>query len=168
MRGRRSCREQHLLLRLQQLHGLSESPLPDLCGLRGCNAVGLGSGAGPATAVKPRIRREEFPGLASYFPIDGTASNGGPVQSSDWAISELWRRGFKTFIDIAPGRDAQTVAAAARGVGMKYMAIPMRAPLPAISSTPRKSNQRSTRSAIGQISRFSSIQPMVVRLRCSG
>jgi protein tyrosine phosphatase (PTP) superfamily phosphohydrolase (DUF442 family) len=105
--------------------GLSESPLPDLCGLRGCNAVGLGSGAVPATAVKPRIRREDFPGLANYFPIDGTASSGGPVQSSDWAISELSRRGFKTFVDIAPGRDAQTVAAAARGVGMKYMAMPI-------------------------------------------
>jgi len=103
--------------------GLSESPLPDLCGLRGCNAVGLGSGAVPATAVKPRIRREDFPGLANYFPIDGTASNGGPVQSSDWAISELWRRGFKTFIDVAPGRDREAIVAAARAVGMKYMAI---------------------------------------------
>jgi hypothetical protein len=103
--------------------GLSESPLPDLCGLRGCNAVGLGSGAVPATAVRPRIRREDFPGLANYFPIDGTASNGGPVQSSDWAISELWRRGFKTFIDVAPGRDREAIVAAARAVGMKYMAI---------------------------------------------
>ena len=40
--------------------GLSESPLPDLCGLRGCNAVGLGSGAAPATAVKPRTRRSHL------------------------------------------------------------------------------------------------------------
>jgi protein tyrosine phosphatase (PTP) superfamily phosphohydrolase (DUF442 family) len=103
--------------------GLGESPMPDLCGLRGCNAVGLGSGAAPATAVKPRIRREDFPGLANYFPIDGTASSGGPVQSSDWALSELWRRGFKTFIDVAPGRDAESVATAARGIGMKYMAM---------------------------------------------
>jgi protein tyrosine phosphatase (PTP) superfamily phosphohydrolase (DUF442 family) len=105
--------------------GLGESPMPDLCGLRGCNAVGLGSGAAPATAVKPRIRREDFPGLANYFPIDGTASNGGPIQSSDWAISELWRRGFKTFVDVTPGRDAEAVAAAARGIGMKYMATPI-------------------------------------------
>ena len=72
--------------------GLGESPLPDLCGLRGCNAVGLGSGAGVAAAARPRIRREDFPGLANYFPIDGTASNGGPIQSNDWAMSELWRR----------------------------------------------------------------------------
>jgi protein tyrosine phosphatase (PTP) superfamily phosphohydrolase (DUF442 family) len=105
--------------------GLGESPLPDLCGLRGCNAVGLGSGAGPATVAKPRIRREDFPGLANYFPIDGTASNGGPIQSRDWVISELSRRGFKSVIDVAPGRDAAAVAAAARGVGMKYMAMPI-------------------------------------------
>jgi protein tyrosine phosphatase (PTP) superfamily phosphohydrolase (DUF442 family) len=99
--------------------------MPDLCGLRGCNAVGLGSGAAPATVVKPRSRREDFPGLANYFPIDGTASNGGPIQSSDWAISELWRRGFKTFVDVTPGRDAAAVAAAARGIGMKYLAMPI-------------------------------------------
>jgi protein tyrosine phosphatase (PTP) superfamily phosphohydrolase (DUF442 family) len=105
--------------------GLGESPMPDLCGLRGCNAVGLGSGAAPATAAKPRIRREDFPGLANYFPIDGTASNGGAIQSSDWAISELWRRGFKALIDVAPGRDAQGIATAAGGVGMKYVAMPI-------------------------------------------
>ena len=105
--------------------GLGESPMPDLCGLRGCNAVGLGSGAAPATAVKPRIRREDFPGLATYFPIDGTASSGGPIQSRDWVVSELSRRGFKTFIDIAPARDGEAVAVAARGVGMKYMAMPV-------------------------------------------
>src|SRR6185503_15543011 len=34
--------------------GLGESPPPDLCGLRGCNAVGLG--AGTAATAKPRIR----------------------------------------------------------------------------------------------------------------
>lgn len=105
--------------------GLGESPMPDLCGLRGCNAVGLGSGAASATASKPRIRREDFPGLANYFPIDGTASNGGPIQSSEWAMSELWRRGFKTVVDIAPGRDADANAAAARGVGMKYIVMPI-------------------------------------------
>jgi protein tyrosine phosphatase (PTP) superfamily phosphohydrolase (DUF442 family) len=105
--------------------GLGESPMPDLCGLRGCNAVGLGSGAAPATAVKPRIRREDFPGLANYFPIDGTASSGGPVQSREWVVSELSRRGFKTFIDIAPVGDGDAVAAAARGVGMKYLAMPI-------------------------------------------
>jgi protein tyrosine phosphatase (PTP) superfamily phosphohydrolase (DUF442 family) len=105
--------------------GLGESPMPDLCGLRGCNAVGLGSGAPTATAVTPRIRREDFPGLANYFPIDGTASSGGPIQSRDWVVSELWRRGFKTFIDVAPGRDGEAVAAAARGVGMKYLAMPI-------------------------------------------
>jgi protein tyrosine phosphatase (PTP) superfamily phosphohydrolase (DUF442 family) len=105
--------------------GLGESPLPDLCGLRGCNAVGPGSGAAPATVVKPRIRREDFPGLANYFPIDGTASNGGAIQSSDWAISELRRRGFKALIDVAPGRDAHGIATAASGVGMKYVAMPI-------------------------------------------
>jgi hypothetical protein len=99
--------------------GLGESPLPDLCGLRGCNAV---AAAGTATAaVKPRTRREDFPGLASYFPIDATASNGGAVQSADWVVSELWRRGFKTFLDVTPAGDADAVARAARGVGMKYL-----------------------------------------------
>jgi protein tyrosine phosphatase (PTP) superfamily phosphohydrolase (DUF442 family) len=58
-----------------------------------------------------------------FSPSIATASNGGPVQSSDWAISELWRRGFKTFIDVTPGRAGASVAAAARGVGMKYMAM---------------------------------------------
>jgi protein tyrosine phosphatase (PTP) superfamily phosphohydrolase (DUF442 family) len=105
--------------------GLGESPMPDLCGLRGCNAVGLGSGAAPATAAKPRTRREDFPGLANYFPIDGTASHGGPIQSRDWMISELSRRGFKTVIDVAPGRDADALAAAARALGMKYVAMPV-------------------------------------------
>jgi len=104
--------------------GLSESPLPDLCGLRGCNAVGLGSGAALATAAKPRIRREDFPGLANYFPIDGTGSTGGPIDSRDWVISELSRRGFKTVIDVAPRVSTDAIAAAA-AVGMKYMAIPV-------------------------------------------
>jgi protein tyrosine phosphatase (PTP) superfamily phosphohydrolase (DUF442 family) len=107
--------------------GLGESPEPDLCGLRGCNAVGLGSGAGPATAARPRIRREDFPGLANYFPIDGTASNGGPIQSNDWAMSELWRRGFRTVIDVAGGAGADATAAAAKVVGMKYLVMPIAA-----------------------------------------
>jgi len=102
--------------------GLGESPLPDLCGLRGCNAA---TGGSAAAAAKPRTHREDFPGLGSYFPIDGTASNGGPVQSPDWVASELWRRGFKTFVDVAPVRDADTVARAARAVGMKYMSVPI-------------------------------------------
>ena len=103
--------------------GLGESLMPDLCGLRGCNAVGLGSGAAPATAAKPRIRREDFPGLRNYFPIDGTASNGGPIESADWVTSELWRRGFKTMIDVDSGRDAAEVAAIARKVGLKYIPV---------------------------------------------
>ena len=103
--------------------GLGESPLPDLCGLRGCNAAAAGTAV--AAAPKPKSRREDFPGLASYFPIDGTASNGGPIQSRDWVVSELWRRGFRTFIDVAPGRDADAIAAAAREVGMKYLAMPI-------------------------------------------
>jgi protein tyrosine phosphatase (PTP) superfamily phosphohydrolase (DUF442 family) len=37
----------------------------------------------------------------------------------------LWRRGFKTFIDVAPGPDGGAVAAAARGIGMRYMATPI-------------------------------------------
>ena len=105
--------------------GLGESPLPDLCGLRGCNAVGLGSGTGAATAARPRIRREDFPGLANYFPIDGTASNGGPIQSNDWAMSELWRRGFKSVIDVGGGADAAAAAAAAKVAGLKYFAMPI-------------------------------------------
>jgi protein tyrosine phosphatase (PTP) superfamily phosphohydrolase (DUF442 family) len=103
--------------------GLGESPMPDLCGLRGCNAAAAGGARAAVSA--PKTRREDFPGLASYFPIDGTASNGGSVQSGDWVASELWRRGFKTFIDVAPGRDGDAVAAAARGVGMKYLAMPI-------------------------------------------
>ena len=105
--------------------GLGESPLPDLCGLRGCNAVGLGTGT--AATAKPRVRREDFPGLGNYFPIDGTASNGGPIQSNDWVMSELWRRGFKTVVDMDGGRGADAAAAAAKVVGMKYIAMPMAA-----------------------------------------
>jgi protein tyrosine phosphatase (PTP) superfamily phosphohydrolase (DUF442 family) len=78
--------------------------------------------------VKPRTRREDFPGLANYFPIDGTASNGGPIQSPEWVVSELWRRGFKTLIDVVPGRDAGAVAAAAKTVGMKYLTMPIAGP----------------------------------------
>ena len=100
--------------------GLGESPPPDLCGLRGCNATAGGSAA---VAAKPRTHREDFPGLASYFPIDGTASNGGPVQSAEWVVSELWRRGFKTFVDVTAGRDADAIARAAGGVGMKYLPL---------------------------------------------
>jgi protein tyrosine phosphatase (PTP) superfamily phosphohydrolase (DUF442 family) len=105
--------------------GLGESPPPDLCGLRGCNAVGLG--AGTAATAMPRIRREDFPGLGNYFPIDGTASNGGPIQSNDWAMSELWRRGFRTVIDVAGGAGADATAAAAKVVGMKYLVMPIAA-----------------------------------------
>jgi protein tyrosine phosphatase (PTP) superfamily phosphohydrolase (DUF442 family) len=105
--------------------GLGESPPPDLCGLRGCNAVGLG--AGTAATAMPRIRREDFPGLGNYFPIDGTASNGGPIQSNDWAMSELWRRGFRTVIDVAGGAGADATAAAAKVVGMKYLVVPIAA-----------------------------------------
>jgi len=105
--------------------GLGESPLPDLCGLRGCNAVGLG--AGTAATAMPRVRREDFPGLGNYFPIDGTASNGGPIQSNDWAMSELWRRGFRTVIDVAGGAGADATAAAAKVVGMKYLVMPIAA-----------------------------------------
>lgn len=100
--------------------GLGESPMPDLCGLRGCSAVGTAaSGAAPI----PKSRREDFPGLATYFPIDGTASNGGPIQSGEWVASELWRRGFKTVIDIDPSPDAAAVAVAARNVGLKYIPV---------------------------------------------
>src|SRR5882672_5299984 len=105
--------------------GLGESPLPDLCGLRGCNAVGLG--AGTAATAMPRVRREDFPGLGNYFPIDGTASNGGPIQSNDWAMSELWRRGFRTVIDVAGGAGADATAAAAKVVGMKFLVMPIAA-----------------------------------------
>ena len=105
--------------------GLAESPMPDLCGLRGCNAVGLGSGAAAASVVRPRTRREDFPGLANYFPIDGTASNGGAVQSAEWVASELWRRGFKTVIDVDPGRDANVFAAAATSTGLRYVPMPL-------------------------------------------
>ena len=104
--------------------GLGESPLPDLCGLRGCDAVGLSSGAGTAAAAKPRIRREDFPGLTNYFPIDGTASSGGPIVSNDWVMSELWRRGFRTVVDTA-GTGGDAAAAAAKTVGMKYVALPI-------------------------------------------
>ena len=103
--------------------GLGESPLPDLCGLRGCNAVGLG-GAGVATqAPKVRTRREDFPGLANYFPIDGSASNGSQFQSRDLAITELAKRGFKAVIDVAGGPDAEAEGAAVRAVGMKYFLL---------------------------------------------
>ncbi len=97
--------------------GLGESPLPDLCGLRGCNAVNA------SAAAKPKIRREDFPGLANYFPVDGTASNGGAIQSADWVASELWRRGFKTMIDVDSGGDAAVVAAAATKGGLKYVPV---------------------------------------------
>ncbi len=106
--------------------GLGESPLPDLCGLRGCGAVGLGSAAGGAvTAPKPRTRREDFNGLVDYFPIDGTASNGGQFQSRDLAISELWRRGFKAVIDVGGGLDVEAEGAAVRAAGMNYVAMPI-------------------------------------------
>ena len=103
--------------------GLGESPLPDLCGLRGCDAVGVSSGAA-AAAAKPRIRREDFPGLTNYFPIDRTASTGGPITSNDWAMSELWRRGFKTVIDTT-GTGGDAAPAAAKTVGITYVALPI-------------------------------------------
>jgi protein tyrosine phosphatase (PTP) superfamily phosphohydrolase (DUF442 family) len=104
--------------------GLGESPLPDLCGLRGCSAAGIGGGAGVATqAPRIRIRREDFPGLANYFPIDGTASNGGQFQSRELAITELVKRGFKGVIDVAGGPGAEAEGAAVRAAGMKYFLL---------------------------------------------
>jgi protein tyrosine phosphatase (PTP) superfamily phosphohydrolase (DUF442 family) len=103
--------------------GLGESPLPDLCGLRGCNAVGLGGGGVAIQAPKVRTRREDFPGLANYFPIDGTASNGSQFQSRALAITELSKRGFKAVIDVAGGPDAEAEGAAVRATGMKYFLL---------------------------------------------
>ena len=53
--------------------------------------------------------------------LAGAASNGGSIESADWVASELWRRGFKSMIDVDPGREG-AVAAAARKVGLKYIA----------------------------------------------
>src|SRR6476620_1626651 len=47
--------------------GLGESPLPDLCGLRGCSAVGIGGAGAGAQVPRIRTRREDFPGLKDYF-----------------------------------------------------------------------------------------------------
>jgi len=103
--------------------GLGESPLPDLCGLRGCSAVGLGGGVAGAPASRVRTRREDFPGLDNYFPIDGTASNGGQFQSRALAIVELAKRGFKSVIDVAGGPDADAEGAAVRAAGLKYFLL---------------------------------------------
>ena len=103
--------------------GLGESPLPDLCGLRGCGAVGLGGAGGGASAPKVRTKREDFPGLTNYFSIDGTASNGGQFQSRELAIPELAKRGFKAVIDVAGGPDAEAEGAAVRALGMKYFVL---------------------------------------------
>ena len=46
-----------------------ESPLPDLCGLRGCSAVGIGGAGAGAQVPRIRTRREDFPasqGLLSH------------------------------------------------------------------------------------------------------
>jgi protein tyrosine phosphatase (PTP) superfamily phosphohydrolase (DUF442 family) len=102
--------------------GLGESPLPDLCGLRGCSAVGLGGGAG-AQVPRIRTRREDFPGLENYFPIDGTASNGGQLQSRGLVVTELAKRGFKSVIDVAGGPDAEAEGAAVRAAGLKYFLL---------------------------------------------
>ena len=102
--------------------GIGESPLPDLCGLRGCNAT-----TNASAAATPKIRREDVPGLTNYFPIEGGASSGGPIQSADWVASELWRRGFKSIIDIDPPRDAASIAAAARTAGLKYVPLQLNA-----------------------------------------
>ena len=74
--------QQHLLVGLQQLHGTrrvaaSRSLRPARLQRGGSRRCGRCT----RTAVKPRTRREDFPGLANYFPIDGTASNGGQFQS---------------------------------------------------------------------------------------
>jgi protein tyrosine phosphatase (PTP) superfamily phosphohydrolase (DUF442 family) len=103
--------------------GLGESPLPDLCGLRGCSAVGIGGGGVGAQVPRIRTRREDFPGLENYFPIDGTASNGGQLQSRGLVITELAKRGFKSVIDVAGGADAEAEGAAVRAAGLKYFLL---------------------------------------------
>ena len=103
--------------------GLGESPLPDLCGLRGCAAVGLGGGGVVASSPRVRTRREDFPGLDNYFPIDGTASNGGQMQSRSLVITELAKRGFKSVINVAGGPDAEEEGVAVRAAGLKYFLL---------------------------------------------
>src|SRR5947207_135247 len=103
--------------------GLGESPLPDLCGLRGCSAVGIGGAGVGAQVSRIRTRREDFPGLKDYFPIDGTASNGGQFQSRDLVTTELAKRGFKSVIDVAGGADAEAEGAAVRAAGLKYFLL---------------------------------------------
>jgi protein tyrosine phosphatase (PTP) superfamily phosphohydrolase (DUF442 family) len=103
--------------------GLGESPLPDLCGLRGCSAAGLGGGGAGAPSPRVRTRREDFPGLDHYFPIDGTASNGGQFQSRALVVVELAKRGFKSVIDVAGGPGAEADGAAVRAAGLKYVLL---------------------------------------------
>lgn len=104
--------------------GLGESPLPDLCGLRGCDAAGIGGGGGALTsAPKARTRREDFPGLDRYFPIDGTASNGGQMRSRALVITDLAKRGFKSVIDVAGGPDADAEGAEVKAAGLKYFRL---------------------------------------------
>ena len=103
--------------------GLGESPLPDLCGLRGCSAVGIGGGGVGAQVPRIRTRREDFPGLKDYFPIDGTASNGGQFQSRDLVTTELAKRGFKSVINVAGGSEAEAEGAAVRAAGLKYFLL---------------------------------------------
>src|SRR6266545_2698535 len=103
--------------------GLGESPVPDLCGLRGCSAVGIGGAGAGAQVPRIRSRREDFPGLKDYFPIDGTASNGGQFQSRDLVTTELAKRGFKSVIDVAGGSEAQAEGAAVRAAGLKYFLL---------------------------------------------
>lgn len=105
--------------------GLGESPMPERCGLRGCGAVGSGLTGGGAPTPAIQSRRQDFPGLASYFPIDGTASNGSQFQSHDLAILELTKRGFKAVINVADGPDTEAEGAAVKAAGMKYFVLPI-------------------------------------------
>jgi hypothetical protein len=67
---------------------MGESPLPDLCGLRGCSAAGLGGGGVAGAAPRMRTRREDFPGLADYFP-SGTGVLVGAVIALAGALVAL-------------------------------------------------------------------------------
>ena len=104
--------------------GLGESPLPDLCGLRGCSAVGIGGAGAGAQVPRIRTRREDFPGLdRTTFPSMGPRPTVVSFSRVTWRLTELAKRGFKSVIDVAGGSEAEAEGAAVRAAGLKYFLL---------------------------------------------
>jgi protein tyrosine phosphatase (PTP) superfamily phosphohydrolase (DUF442 family) len=75
----------------------------------------------PALSFAQTSKRLTVPGINNFWFVDKTVSTGGSITSRDMAMPALKKRGIKTVIDLAGGRDSDAERAATEAAGMKYL-----------------------------------------------